>query len=127
VICSDAHQQVGSIGRRLLKIGIAAAKGKVPPDSYYARSAALTGASQRIAQRAIDDLKALPGPSDHRVDEYLAISATEARLLGDQAEALRRHDPHTVQTINVRLVKLSRRSRQLTESYGFHVCGGVRG
>ena len=125
VICGDAHEQVGRIGRRLLKIGLAAAKGKVPSDAYYRRSAALTVQSQRVAERAIQDLEALPGPSDHRVDRYLEISGTEAQLLGYQAEALRQHDPSTVQKLNLRLVKLSRGSRKLAESYGFHVCGGT--
>lgn len=124
-VCRAAHHRLVSLGRQLFGLAVAASRKRLSLSDYFAQAAALTATSGRVAGRAIVDLRALPRPADRRIEQYLALSAMEAGLVGMEADALRRHDRQRVHRLDVQVRGLVARSHSLARAVGFHSCGGT--
>lgn len=123
-VCGPAHTQAARVGRRLSDLVVALQKRRLAVPRYYARSSALTARGAKIAVGAVAALKALPRPNDRRIDQYLTLSAAQAKILASEAKALGRRDGRTVQKLNIASLAVGRRSHDVARRYGFHICGG---
>jgi hypothetical protein len=124
-VCRRAHLKLVRLGHQLYALAAAASHKRLPLSTYFSRAAAITDATAGVAGTAIANLRGLARPADRRIEQYLALSASEARVLAAEADALRHRDRGRVQALDRRARSLVARSRRLARDIGFHSCGGT--